>query len=102
MESIKAELATASATLEGMESRISMAFGFGISDEQTLTSMILAATEEEANSIAIDKKEDVESIEASDGGVVSDAQAYKQFGNSVAVPAIQATTEKIIEKLNCK
>lgn len=32
--------------------------------------------------------------------VVSDAQAYKQFGNSVAVPAIQATAEKIIEKLN--
>lgn len=31
--------------------------------------------------------------------VVSDAQAYKQFGNSVAVPAIQATAEKIINKL---
>jgi DNA (cytosine-5)-methyltransferase 1 len=31
--------------------------------------------------------------------VVSDAQAYKQFGNSVAVPAIQATANKIIEKL---
>ena len=28
---------------------------------------------------------------------VSDAQAYKQFGNSVAVPAIQATAEKIAE-----
>ena len=34
--------------------------------------------------------------------VVSDAQAYKQFGNSVAIPAIQATAEKIIEKLNFK
>ncbi|MBZ9650860.1 DNA cytosine methyltransferase [Psychroflexus montanilacus] len=34
--------------------------------------------------------------------VVSDAQAYKQFGNSVAVPAIQATADKIIEKLNCR
>ena len=34
--------------------------------------------------------------------VVSDAQAYKQFGNSVAVPAIQATAEKIIEKLRFK
>lgn len=34
--------------------------------------------------------------------VVSDAQAYKQFGNSVAVPAIQATAEKIIEKLYSK
>jgi DNA (cytosine-5)-methyltransferase 1 len=32
--------------------------------------------------------------------VVSDAQAYKQFGNSVAVPAVQATAKKIIEKLN--
>lgn len=31
--------------------------------------------------------------------VVSDAQAYKQFGNSVAVPAIQATAKKIIAKL---
>ncbi len=31
--------------------------------------------------------------------VVSDAQAYKQFGNSVAVPAIQATAESIIKKL---
>ena len=34
--------------------------------------------------------------------VVSDAQAYKQFGNSVAVPAIQATAQKIIEKLSGK
>ena len=31
--------------------------------------------------------------------VVSDVQAYKQFGNSVAVPAIQATAKKIIEKI---
>ena len=31
--------------------------------------------------------------------VVSDGQAYKQFGNSVAVPAIQATAEKIINQL---
>lgn len=31
---------------------------------------------------------------------VADASAYKQFGNSVAVPAIQATASKIIEKLN--
>lgn len=29
-------------------------------------------------------------------GIVSDSQAYKQFGNSVAVPAIQATAEKIV------
>jgi DNA (cytosine-5)-methyltransferase 1 len=28
---------------------------------------------------------------------VSDASAYKQFGNSVAVPAIQATAKKILE-----
>lgn len=34
--------------------------------------------------------------------IVSDAQAYKQFGNSVAVPAIQATAQKIIGKLNFK
>ncbi|WP_378184261.1 DNA cytosine methyltransferase [Aquimarina sp. SS2-1] len=34
--------------------------------------------------------------------IVSDVQAYKQFGNSVAVPAIQATAEKIIDKLNGK
>lgn len=32
--------------------------------------------------------------------VVSDAQAYKQFGNSVAVPAIQATAKQILKKLN--
>ena len=31
--------------------------------------------------------------------VVSDAQAYKQFGNSVAVPAIQATAKRIISKI---
>lgn len=31
---------------------------------------------------------------------VADASAYKQFGNSVAVPAIQATAKKIVEKLN--
>lgn len=30
---------------------------------------------------------------------VADASAYKQFGNSVAVPAIQATAEKILERL---
>lgn len=29
--------------------------------------------------------------------VVSDVQAYKQFGNSVAIPAIQATARKILE-----
>ena len=32
--------------------------------------------------------------------VVSDAQAYKQFGNSVAVPAIQATAQHILKSLN--
>lgn len=32
--------------------------------------------------------------------VVSDAQAYKQFGNSVAVPAIQATAKQILNALN--
>jgi DNA (cytosine-5)-methyltransferase 1 len=31
---------------------------------------------------------------------VADASAYKQFGNSVAVPAIQATAKHIIELLN--
>ncbi|MCF0207287.1 MAG: DNA cytosine methyltransferase, partial [Bacteroidales bacterium] len=31
--------------------------------------------------------------------VVADASAYKQFGNSVAVPAIQATAEKLLKKL---
>ncbi len=30
---------------------------------------------------------------------VSDGQAYKQFGNSVAVPAIQATAGKVVAKL---
>jgi len=34
--------------------------------------------------------------------VVSDAQAYRQFGNSVAVPAIQATAKQVIEKLGLK
>lgn len=33
---------------------------------------------------------------------VADASAYKQFGNSVAVPAIQATAEKIIELIKNK
>jgi DNA (cytosine-5)-methyltransferase 1 len=32
--------------------------------------------------------------------VVSDGQAYKQFGNSVAVPAIQATAKQILNTLN--
>ena len=31
--------------------------------------------------------------------VVADISAYKQFGNSVAIPAIQATAEKVLEKL---
>ena len=29
--------------------------------------------------------------------IVADASAYKQFGNSVAVPAIQATAQKLLE-----
>ena len=31
--------------------------------------------------------------------VVADASAYKQFGNSVAVPAIQATAEQELKTL---
>lgn len=31
--------------------------------------------------------------------IVSDVQAYKQFGNSVAVPAIEATAKKLIERI---
>lgn len=31
---------------------------------------------------------------------VADASAYKQFGNSVAVPAIQATAHEIIKRIN--
>lgn len=31
---------------------------------------------------------------------VADASAYKQFGNSVAVPAIQATAKEIIRRIN--
>lgn len=34
--------------------------------------------------------------------VVSDAQAYKQFGNSVAVPAIQATAKQILTYLEIR
>jgi len=30
---------------------------------------------------------------------VSDAQAYKQFGNSVAIPAIQATASNLIKRI---
>ena len=33
---------------------------------------------------------------------VADASAYKQFGNSVAVPAIQATAEQIIKRIFTK
>jgi DNA (cytosine-5)-methyltransferase 1 len=31
---------------------------------------------------------------------VADASAYKQFGNSVAVPAIQATAKEILKQIN--
>lgn len=34
--------------------------------------------------------------------VVSDAQAYKQFGNSVAVPTIQATAKQLLLQLGIK
>lgn len=30
---------------------------------------------------------------------VSDTQAYKQFGNSVAIPAIKATAKEILKRL---
>lgn len=33
---------------------------------------------------------------------VSDAAAYKQFGNSVAVPAIQATAQEILKRIDFK
>jgi DNA (cytosine-5)-methyltransferase 1 len=33
---------------------------------------------------------------------VADASAYKQFGNSVAVPAIQATASNILKQLGIK
>ena len=33
---------------------------------------------------------------------VSDSSAYKQFGNSVAVPAIQATAKEILKLINIK
>ncbi|MBY0537457.1 MAG: DNA cytosine methyltransferase [Chitinophagaceae bacterium] len=33
---------------------------------------------------------------------VADASAYKQFGNSVAVPAIQATAEKVLKAVKIK
>ena len=33
---------------------------------------------------------------------VADASAYKQFGNSVAVPAIQATAERILSRLQMR
>ena len=33
---------------------------------------------------------------------VADASAYKQFGNSVAVPAIQATAQELIKRLKLK
>ena len=32
--------------------------------------------------------------------VVADASAYKQFGNSVAIPAIKATAERELQMLN--
>jgi DNA mismatch endonuclease Vsr len=31
---------------------------------------------------------------------VADASAYKQFGNSVAIPAIQATAEQMVKRIN--
>ena len=31
---------------------------------------------------------------------VADVSAYKQFGNSVAIPAIQATANKILELID--
>ena len=31
---------------------------------------------------------------------VADASAYKQFGNSVAIPAIQATANEIIKRID--
>ena len=34
-----------------------------------------------------------------DFSCVSDTQAYKQFGNSVAIPAVKAVGEKVLEKL---
>ena len=33
---------------------------------------------------------------------VADASAYKQFGNSVAIPAIEATAKEIVKLLNIK
>ncbi|MEG1301841.1 MAG: HpaII family restriction endonuclease, partial [Erysipelotrichaceae bacterium] len=37
--------------------------------------------------------------ESYDFSCVSDTQAYKQFGNSVAIPAVRAVAEKVLDKL---
>ncbi len=34
--------------------------------------------------------------------LVADASAYKQFGNSVAVPVIQATAEQVLKAVKIK
>lgn len=75
IESMQAELTSANAILAGMESRLSMAMSYGISNDTTLSAMILAATEEEATSIAIEAKDESVSIGISDGGIASESQA---------------------------
>ena len=34
--------------------------------------------------------------------IVSDVQAYKQFGNSVAIPAVKATGKEILKAMKLK
>ena len=102
--------------------------GFGysiIKDDEIANAIVVGGMGRERNLVIDDRLEDFEPVTKIKGEVnregirkmtprewarlqgypdefiinVADVQAYKQFGNSVAVPAIQATAKEIIKKL---
>jgi len=76
-------------------------FGFElIADNQCANAIVVGGMGRERN-IVIDNRliDFIPTTHIRSAVVVSDAQAYKQFGNSVAIPAIQATAKVLVEKV---
>lgn len=89
-------------------------FGFGIADPNGITRTISARYYKDGSEILIDQKDknprrltprECASLQGYPQHFkipVSDNQAYKQFGNSVVVPLIEAIGKKVIETLQTK
>lgn len=87
-------------------------FGYGLADKEGITRTLSARYYKDGSEILIPQAEKNprrltprECARLQGFGddfkiTVSDTQAYKQFGNSVAVPLVTAVAERVVDKLN--